>query len=70
MHKDLLKYSANIKVAICTYHNQEDAEEFESFFQELNFKTEFTPNYMLFYHDKKLKAPFFRKGVLRAWKVD
>lgn len=68
--KDLLKNSKKIKVAICTYHNQEDAQEFESFFKELKFKTEFTPGYMLFYHDKKLKAPFFRKGVLRAWKVD
>lgn len=65
---DLLKNSKNIKVAICTYHNQNDAIEFENFFQSLNFQTEFTQGYMLFYHDKNLKYPYFRKGVLRAWK--
>lgn len=68
--RNLLEKAANIKVAICTYHRQEDATEFEIFFKNLGFETEFTPGFMLFYHDKKLKPPYFRKGVLRAWKAN
>ena len=68
--KNLLNNEEKIKVAICTYHNQEDSREFELFFQNLGFQTEFTPGYMLFYHDKKITSPYFRKGVLRAWKVN
>lgn len=64
----LLKENENIKIAICTYHSQNDSEEFEVFFKDLGFETKFSPGYMLFYHDKKIKRPFFRKGVLRAWK--
>lgn len=65
---NLLKENGNIKIAICTYHSQNDSEEFEAFFKNLGFETEFSSGYMLFYHDKKIKRPFFRKGVLRAWK--
>lgn len=65
---NLLKENDNIKIAICTYHSQNDAEEFEAFFKDFGFETKFSSGYMLFYHDKKIKRPFFRKGVLRAWK--
>lgn len=66
--KILLEETENIKVAICTYHKPNDAVEFETFFRELGFTTEFSPGYMLFFHDKDLNKPYFRKGVLRAWK--
>ena len=65
---NLLKKNENIKIAICIYHNQNDAFEFENFFQKLGFETEFSQGYMLFHHDKNLRYPFFRKGVLRVWK--
>ena len=68
--RNLLENATNIKVAICTYHRQEDATEFEIFFKNLGYETEFTPGFMLFFHDKKLKPPYFRKGVLRAWKAN
>jgi hypothetical protein len=67
---NLLKENSKIKIAICTYHRQNDSEEFKAFFRKLGFETEFSPGYMLFYHEKKLKAPYFRKGVLRAWKTN
>ncbi|WP_144603296.1 FkbM family methyltransferase [Algoriphagus algorifonticola] len=67
---DLLKESKRIKVAICTYHKDNDAKEFKFFFEELGFITEFSSGYMLFYHDKKIRKPYFRKGVLRAWKIE
>lgn len=67
---DLLKESKKIKVAICTYHKENDAQEFKVFFEDIGFKTEFSTGYMLFYHDKKIRKPYFRKGVLRAWKIE
>ncbi|SIN80902.1 FkbM family methyltransferase [Algoriphagus halophilus] len=64
----LLKEAQKIKIAICTYHSQNDAIEFEEYFKKLGFETSFSSGYMLFYHDKKIKAPFLRKGVLRVSK--
>jgi hypothetical protein len=58
----------SIKVAICTYHQADDATEFASWFESRGFKIEFSSNFMLFYHDKMLKKPFFRQGVLFATK--
>jgi hypothetical protein len=57
------------KVAICTYHNQADATEFEHYFLQHGFEVSFTKGYMLFIYDFNIAAPFFRKGVLRASKI-
>lgn len=64
----LLLECQTVKIAICTYHSQNDAIEFENHLKERGFETNLTPGYMLFFHDKKIKAPFLRKGVLRAFK--
>lgn len=55
-----------IKIAICTYHKQNDEKEFQQYLQQEGFVTEPSKNYMLFYLDKKIKAPYFRRGLLRA----
>jgi hypothetical protein len=68
--KDLLLKNQHIKVAICTYHNQGDASEFEAFFKDIGFQTSFSKGYMLFYFQKeKMAPPFLRRGVLRAGKI-
>ncbi|WP_161629753.1 MULTISPECIES: FkbM family methyltransferase [Rhodonellum] len=64
----ILNSPRRIKIAICTYHNQNDAYEFQIYFEERGFKTSFSSGYMLFFHDNNIKAPFLRKGVLRAIK--
>jgi len=64
----LLVKSKSIKVAICTYHLNDDANKFEKCFKKLNFHTSFSAGYMLFFHDKKIAPPYLRRGVLRAWK--
>lgn len=51
----------------CTYHRQNDAKELESMFKERGLHTEFQNGYMLF-RDQTLAKPFFRKGLLRAWR--
>lgn len=66
--KKLLVVSKSIKVAICTYHLNDDSIRFEKYFQNLNFQTCFSDGFMLFYHDKKIAKPYLRRGVLRAWK--
>lgn len=66
--ENIFEYNKNVKVAICTYHNQNDANEFEEYFQKRGFKTSFSKGYMLFYYDKKIAPPYLRKGVLRAYK--
>lgn len=64
----LLEKNPNIRLVICTYHNNADAAEFEEFFQSKGFTTEFSKGYMLFYYDKKISSPFLRKGVLRVYR--
>lgn len=57
-----------LKVAICTYHKQGDEQEFLDFFRSRGFKAATSDGYMLVYHDKHLKAPYFRRGLIRAYK--
>lgn len=66
--KQLLSTNSKIKLVICTYHKHNDANDFNSFFQDLGYKSEFSNGYMLFYYDKNLAPPYLRKGVLRNWK--
>ena len=64
----LLSANKNIRLAICTYHGYNDAIEFENYFKQLGFQTEFSNGYMLYYFAKDLKPPYLRKGVLRVWR--
>ncbi len=64
----LLATNKNIRIAVCTYHGYNDAVEFENYFKQLGFKTEFSTGYMLYYFAKDLKPPYLRKGVLRVWR--
>jgi len=64
----LLDANLNIRLAICTYHGYNDASEFEKYFKNKGFQTEFSDGYMLYYFAKDLKPPFLRKGVIRVWR--
>ena len=64
----LLSTNASLRVALCAYHNQQDEEEFTQLLQQHNFKVEAANGYMIFYFDKTLAPPYFRRGVLRATK--
>ena len=55
-----------IKLAICTYHNQDDFDRFSLFFKNLGFSTSSSPGYMIF--RKVIKKPYLRRGILRVWK--
>jgi hypothetical protein len=58
----------HIKILCCTYHRQNDSEKFRQFFNSKGFQTEFSEGYMFFMQDKFIKPPYFRKGLIRAWK--
>jgi hypothetical protein len=64
----LLCSSNNLKIVICTYHNQDDYVQFLNFFSRLHFSCSSTRNYMLPYYYNSFKPPFFRKGLLRCEK--
>ena len=64
----ILQERSPLKVAICTYHKQQDEQEFNELLTRFGFKTTHSDGYMLLYHDKKIKAPFLRRGLIRAIK--
>ena len=66
--KRILSEQKPLKVAICTYHKQQDEEEFNSLLIRNGFATSHSNGYILFYYDKKLRAPYLRRGLIRATK--
>lgn len=57
----------NVKFAVCTYHNDSDADDFKQFFISRGYHVEFSEGYLWVPLFSK-KAPYLNKGVLRAWK--
>lgn len=57
----------NLRIAVCTYHNQHDAEELHEMLHTHGFTTEFSKGYILFPFDN-LTPPYLRKVLLRATK--
>ena len=54
------------KVAVCTYHRQDDEQNLGAFLRECGFKTTPSKGYMLFVYDKDVKPPYLRRGIIRA----
>ncbi|MDR0303461.1 MAG: FkbM family methyltransferase [Chitinispirillales bacterium] len=67
---NLLK-NKDLRLLLCTYHKQNDADEFDAFLKKYGFYTEFSNGHMLFIYDKiGLQEPYFRKGLIRAKKIN
>ncbi len=64
----LLAGQKKMKVAICTYHKQDDELKFSELLNQLGFQFKVSDGYMLFFYDKQMKAPYFRRGLIRAHK--
>jgi hypothetical protein len=67
--KRILSDQKPLKVVVCTYHNQNDEMDFNTLLLQNGFETSHSDGYMLFYYDKKLKAPYLRRGLIRAVKL-
>jgi 2-polyprenyl-3-methyl-5-hydroxy-6-metoxy-1,4-benzoquinol methylase len=70
--KTILTRQAPVKIAICTYHKQNDAEIFNKIMIDKEFHTEFSNGYMIFWYDthySKCTPPYLRRGLIRARKI-
>ncbi len=65
----LLAVQEHLKIAICTYHKQEDESVFSKLLSEKGFYISFSKGFILFINDE-LSPPYFRRGVLQAVKRD
>ena len=54
------------KVALCTYHKNDDEKDFTLLLSKHGFNVTPSKGYMIHYYDKKMKAPYLRRGLLRA----
>ena len=55
-----------MKVALCTYHRNDDEKIFTTFLENVGFTVTPSGGYMIHFYDKKMKAPYLRRGIVRA----
>ncbi|MDG1277517.1 MAG: hypothetical protein P8O16_09575 [Algoriphagus sp.] len=65
----LLESNSKIRISICTYHKHNDYRDFKKYFSSLGFSVSESNGYMLYFYDKKIKKPYFRKGLIRVQKI-
>ena len=66
--EELISESKKMKIALCTYHSNDDFNKYSKLLQKYNYNITHSKGYMIFYWDKKLDKPYLRRGVLRAKK--
>ena len=59
----------SLKIVLCTYHKNDDEKEFTRLLEGYGFYVTPSKGYMINYYDKKLKAPYLRRGLIRAVKL-
>jgi hypothetical protein len=66
----IIKSQKNLKIALCTYHRQTDAEVLKTLIESMGFQTSFSKNYMVYHYGKTnvVEPPYLRKAILRAIK--
>jgi hypothetical protein len=64
--ESVFKGPESFKIALCTYHKQDDEKEFTKLLNDYGFSVSPSKGYMINYYDKKLKAPYLRRGLIRA----
>jgi predicted RNA methylase len=63
---EIFNTSDSFKIALCTYHKDNDENEFTALLKDYGFRITPSRGYMINYYDKKIKAPYLRRGLLRA----
>jgi hypothetical protein len=63
-----IENNSSMKIALCTYHQHDDEREFTEWLQQKKYQVKPSQGYMIFHYDKKLKAPYFRRALIRATK--
>lgn len=67
--KRILKEKRPLKIALCTYHQQNDEKDFEELLKKNGFSTSHSDGFMLYYYDKEIKSPYLRRGLIRGMKL-
>ena len=65
---DTINSTSRMRIALCTYHQHEDEKEFSAMLSAQGYAVSPSGGYMIFYYDKKLKAPYLRRSLIRATK--
>jgi hypothetical protein len=63
---EVFKSPGSFRVALCTYHKNNDEKDFTLLLQNHGFTVVPSKGYMIHYYDKKIKAPYLRRGLIRA----
>ena len=66
--KEIFKSVKPLKVVLCTYHKNNDEKDFIFLMKDYGFTVSPSKGYMINYYDKKMKAPYLRRGLIRAVK--
>ena len=62
----VLSAQKSFKIALCTYHKNNDENDFTMLLKDYGFRITPSKGYMIHYYDKKMKAPYLRRGLIRA----
>jgi len=66
---NIMLNTEKLKMIICTYHKQDDAENIDRLLTDYKFKTEFSKGYIIFFWgEEPLAPPYLRRGLIRAIK--
>jgi hypothetical protein len=63
---EVFKSGNHFKVALCTYHKRNDEKDFTGLLKNHGFIVTPSKGYMIHYYDKKMGAPYLRRGLIRA----
>jgi hypothetical protein len=63
---EVLKEGKSFKIALCTYHKNNDEKDFTHLLKSHGFSVTPSSGYMIHYYDKNMKAPYLRRGLIRA----
>ncbi len=63
---EVFKTPEPFKIALCTYHKNNDEKDFTLLLRNHGFSITPSKGYMIHYYDKKMNAPWLRRGLIRA----
>ncbi|MBA4321332.1 MAG: dimethyladenosine transferase [Odoribacter sp.] len=64
----ILETEGPVRIALCTYHKNNDEQDFTELLNGHGFSVIPSKGYMVHYFDKMMKAPYLRRGLIRAVK--
>jgi hypothetical protein len=62
----LFEQKTPMRVALCTYHMADDERVFSRLLRRHGFDVKPSDGYMIHFYDKKIEAPWLRRGLIRG----